>query len=383
MDVKLRTIVIRAIARPGFVFRFDTLNLYWATIATSTRLWVRDALEHVGDGRIAPCIFSLLVTRWAGEPVKLLKRVCQVLVSNLVFSAILMSAGAYRGRIRNSEDVKNVADNFEAYVAAYARQFGTRRLKSWVFRAFGPLVDTIRPECCAVLSPVLIRSPHPQPEIDDIEAALTRLVRSMPNNPRHVKTQNIAGNGTMARKAPVFPDTPSRSVKRKNTKDNEPSSSSKKAKLDAGPSISLVASFNALRVDVPTVLKERTNGQGSVKGRSTKRSTPKRKPQPSDASSALFVTMPDLPHPTPASSYLPPPSVILQGMQCPVNVAHYPQVLPTPALPQQSTSSTPPASWSSLSQAHPAVFTFSSSSHMPWWTSSGIFASAMDDIGFP
>jgi hypothetical protein len=65
MDTNLRNIILRAIASRSFVFRFDSLDSYWTTIAISKK---RDALD-----RIAPSIFSLLYTRWAGEPVKLLK----------------------------------------------------------------------------------------------------------------------------------------------------------------------------------------------------------------------------------------------------------------------------------------------------------------------
>jgi hypothetical protein len=71
----------------------------------------------------------------------LIKTVCGVLVSNLVFSAILMSVGACLGPIETSENVKTVADNFEAYVAAYARQFGPRRLKLWVLSFFRYITD--------------------------------------------------------------------------------------------------------------------------------------------------------------------------------------------------------------------------------------------------
>ncbi|KAJ6556892.1 hypothetical protein B0H10DRAFT_1203619 [Mycena sp. CBHHK59/15] len=180
---RITNLILRAIASPDFVFRFDNLDEYWATLANSIMKPVRDALEHVGDGRIAPCVLSLLADRWQGQPVKLLKVVCQVLVCNLVFSAILMSVGAYRGRIGSSEDLKTVADNFEAYVAACARQFGTRRLRSWVFRAYGPLVDSIRSACIVIdFNPIPANptyAPAAQPEkrksVDDTEASQTRL----------------------------------------------------------------------------------------------------------------------------------------------------------------------------------------------------------------
>ncbi|KAJ7699347.1 hypothetical protein B0H17DRAFT_1049499 [Mycena rosella] len=291
MDTKLKTIVLRAITSPDFVFRFDSIDSYWATIATSTKLWVRDVLEHVGDGRIAPCVFSLLATRWAEQPIKLLKMVCQILVSNLIFSAILMSVGAYRGRIRNNDDVKNVADNFEAYVAAYARQFGTRRLKSWVFRAFGPLVDSIRSACIAAFSTVLF---YPPARTTDIEMALTRLAL----DPASIET-------TQQHDGLVFVNGPPTLAKRKGSVEDAPSS--KKAKLQAGPTI-------------PTVLGDRTNGQGSrrSKSTSTKRSRRAKQP-PSDAPPALLQRLSDASGFPLSIPYLNEPDApaLLQRMQSP------------------------------------------------------------------
>ncbi|KAJ7456970.1 hypothetical protein FB451DRAFT_1564378 [Mycena latifolia] len=404
MDGKLRSIILRAIASPTFVFRFDLIDSYWATIATSTKLWVRDALEHVGDGRIAPCVFSLLATRWAGEPVKLLKMVCQTLVSNLVFSAILMSVGAYRGRIRNSDDVKNVADNFEAYVAAYARQFGTKRLKSWVFRAFGPLVDSIHSSCSAAfLSPVLVRpptAPTQSARTNDIEVALTRLVLAMPKAPRRTPTAPQAkaqhANNNETAQQVIFVEIPPTPTKRKATDENAPppsenARSSKKAKLQTGLSThphQQSLTFLDASVVIPTVLGDRTNKQGSRRtSASTERSTRQAKPQSSDAPPALLQRMSD---PTPPPAFPPtldPAPALLQRMQTPSTFAEYRLSLASHALSPQYSYTMPHnpegTSWERLPQTHPAVAAFSSSPHMPWWTYSGVFASAMQDIGAP
>ncbi|KAJ7452072.1 hypothetical protein B0H11DRAFT_2074146, partial [Mycena galericulata] len=207
LDTEIRKIILRAIASPDFIFRFDNLDSYWTALSTSTNPCVRDALEHVGDGRIAPSVFSLLVNRWPGEPVKLLKLVCQILVSNIVFSAILMSVGACRGRIRTPGEAKIVADNMEAYVAAYARQFGTRRLKAWVWRAFGPLVDSIRSPCI-----VAWVSPSTQATTLHLQLA-TEIEAAAPPTTQTAKAHRVNENEIDGPKAPA---------KRKGSDDSEP-----------------------------------------------------------------------------------------------------------------------------------------------------------------
>ncbi|KAJ7756318.1 hypothetical protein B0H16DRAFT_1690006 [Mycena metata] len=324
MDTRIRNIVLRAIASPNFVFRFANLDLYWVNMSTSTKVWVRDALEHVGDGRIAPCVFSLLVKRWAGEPVKLLKLVCRVLVSNIVFSAILMSVGAYRGRIRNSEDVKMVADNFESYVAAFTRMLGTRRLKLWVFDAFGPLVDTIRPACvAAALAPVVNA---PRIKATDLEAAFSNLDLAAP-------TSNPA-------------------VKRKASNENEPRFKKMKVQNKAKGQ--------------QAVLGDRTNG-ASMKQRNANH----RKSSDIDPPPALLKRM--------SSAPLDAAPALLQRMQSHSQFIGFP--LPKHhAFKLSSTAATP--AWPPAQRARPAVSALASSSYQkPWWTASGVFSAAMGDIG--
>ncbi|KAJ7767389.1 hypothetical protein DFH07DRAFT_327127 [Mycena maculata] len=344
VEIKVRNIILRAIASPQFVFSFDNIDSYWASLTTSAKPWVRDALEHVGDGRIAPCVFSLLANRWVGEPVKMLKLVCKMLVSNLVFSAILMSVGACRGRIRTSSEAKVVADNMEAYVAAYARQFGTRRLKSWVFRAFAPLVDSIRSPCTiAWLTQIPVCSAK------EIETAVATLVLNNPTN-----TQ----------------DMPCKPAKRKCLDDTEPLP--KKAKLREGSRV---------------VLGDRTNGQAR-----SKRTRPKlrtRTQLTSDSPPSLLQRMSDA-YPPPVSMpmldpYLLPylteaPPTLLQRM---TSLSPSPQRSHAQYQHQQYDAPYGPANgpWDPFRHPHPAVSAFSSSVHMPWWTACGIFASAMEDIG--
>ncbi|KAJ7146167.1 hypothetical protein C8R44DRAFT_8868 [Mycena epipterygia] len=351
MTSRIRNIILRAIASPDFIFRFDPgLDEYWATRATSTKTWVRDALEHVGDGRIAPCIFSLLVLRWASEPVGLLKMVCQALCSNLVFSAILMSIGAYRGRLRTTAEVKDVADNFEAYIAAYARQFGTRRLKLWVFRAFGPLVDSIHSACItATSSPVLV-----YPPAITIENALASLLLVTPPAQRRIHKNNP---GKIA-------DRPNTPVKRKGSDENAPLP--KKAKLQNGPKPNTA------------VLGDRTNRQSRSKGTHTKRrrtrhqvhNTPPALLQRMTSPSTLLPLNPFIP-------YVDVTPTLLQRLQSPSSPPHqYGFTMPPRAFTAEPWTSFPAG-------PHHAVSIFSSSSHMPWWTASGIFASAMEEIGIP
>ncbi|KAJ7153430.1 hypothetical protein C8R43DRAFT_1001901 [Mycena crocata] len=385
----IRNIILRAIASPDFVFRFDdVLDAYWASLATSTKPWVRDALEHVGDGRIAPCVFSLLVSRWAGEPVWLLKMVCRNLVSNLVFSAILMSVGAHRGRIRNSGDVKSVADNFEAYCAAYARQFGTRRLKSWVFRAFGPLVDTIRPSCTTTILPQVIACPRPN------RVPVKTTMAPMAQTAILVQPAYDA-----ALAAPIPVDVPVKPAKRRCSDEND-EPLPKRAKLKKSTAV---------------VLGDRTNGQTAHSRRGAGKQASRRvKQNASDAptllqrmsdplaklqhlgseappallermeSSAMFIIPPERFSDGPASyqahnavsaasssENVAPcpesPPVLLRRMETPSPFVGYRSTVVPPKIPTNCTPYPP----------------FSSSSHMPRWASSGIFASAMQEIGLP
>ncbi|KAJ7454931.1 hypothetical protein B0H11DRAFT_256075 [Mycena galericulata] len=159
LDTEIRKIILRAIASPDFIFRFGNLDPYWTALSTSTNPCVRDALEHVGDGRIAPSVFSLLVNRWPGEPVKLLK--------------VPMACKSH----------------------------------PFVWRAFGPLVDSIRSPCIvAWLSPPSQATTLHRQSAIEIEAAA-------PPTTQTAKAHRVNENEIDGPKAPA---------KRKGSDDSEP-----------------------------------------------------------------------------------------------------------------------------------------------------------------
>ncbi|KAJ7607332.1 hypothetical protein FB45DRAFT_948084 [Roridomyces roridus] len=328
-----RNIVLRAIAKPDFTFHFDEIDSYWTTCATSRISCVRDTLEHVGDGRIEPFIFALLVDRWPGQPVQLLKQVCTVLVSNVVFSAILMGVGACNVKICNTAEAKVVANNLEAYVAAYARQFGTRRLKTWVFRAFGPLVDSIRAPCIAAFRqrPDAILNPNP---IADIGATLA----------------NLGLNAVEDREGPL---------KRK-SEEEDSGNAAKRARLQLGD-VTNTQGWREPRPAQSQQQKKRTKHRSQAS---------KSRPVQSSRPSASLV---------PVSQHRAPPPQLVSAFSF------------TPAQPNSSgqLAFLVPASqhrdyspWAPLPKPHPAVAAFSFSPvQMPWWTASRLFASVMKDVG--
>ncbi|KAJ7688614.1 hypothetical protein B0H17DRAFT_1202882 [Mycena rosella] len=127
LNHKYKQHLLRTISLPSFAFFPEPLDSYWRTRATSGMS--RELIKFTGDGYLIRC------------------GIAHLLVSNLCFCSILVCTGVIKFAVTNSTELKSVADTFEAYVGAYFRQRGEEQLNLWICANFGPLAESLVPEC--------------------------------------------------------------------------------------------------------------------------------------------------------------------------------------------------------------------------------------------